>query len=335
LVFGGQVDTTSADLKLGEIRPNQAELYDPATGKFSLTGKMNTIRVEHTTTLLPDGRVLIIGGSMGLISKDEIEVYDPKTGQFSIVGKLKKARERHQATLLKDGQVLITGGDEESHWDTKYTIHDTAEIFDPKTNQSILLSSRMHYSRHSHTAILLPDGKVLIMDGFRQKGPKSPSREVELYDPKTKKFTLKTGLILPRIGRLPALLLPNGMVLIAGGGSGNIEGGHPLLAEAELYNPKKDHFTAISPMNFERGSPQFVQLENGKVLVIGGEMPQRYKKQEALELYNPETQSFEYIGDILRRWYRPAVIALPSRKVLIVGRATTAENSVNAALYVY
>jgi Kelch motif len=57
-----------------------AELYDPATGTWTLTGSLTTPRYGyHTATLLSDGRVLVAGGRYNVAS---VEVYDPATGNW-------------------------------------------------------------------------------------------------------------------------------------------------------------------------------------------------------------------------------------------------------------
>lgn len=54
-----------------------AELYDPATGTWSVTGSLNQYRDNHTATLLPDGTVLVAGGDAGsLLGLTSAELYD-------------------------------------------------------------------------------------------------------------------------------------------------------------------------------------------------------------------------------------------------------------------
>lgn len=103
LIVGG---TTSAST--GDLRPTTtAEVYDPSTGSFSLTGSLAEARTLHTATLLPSGKVLVAGGGE---QNSTAEVYDPTTGSFSITGGMEVGRSGHTATLLPDGSVLVVGG---------------------------------------------------------------------------------------------------------------------------------------------------------------------------------------------------------------------------------
>jgi hypothetical protein len=88
-----------------------AEIYDPKTGVFSMTGSMATARGRQNAILLGDGKVLMLGGSTGLLGKSisSAELYDPTTGTFSSAGSM-STRSGFSATLLQDGHVLIAGG---------------------------------------------------------------------------------------------------------------------------------------------------------------------------------------------------------------------------------
>jgi hypothetical protein len=68
---------------------------------------MTSGRYYHTATLLPGGKVLLVGGSPSL---DTAELYDPKAGTFSAINSMTVGRSRHTATLLADGSVLVAGG---------------------------------------------------------------------------------------------------------------------------------------------------------------------------------------------------------------------------------
>src|SRR5207249_1043693 len=97
-------------------------------GTFSATGSMGTARVQHTATLLPNGRVLVAGGVIDspFCAVASAELYDPQTGTFSPTGSMGTARYSHTATLLPNGKVLVTGG-----FDCSSSYIASAELYDP------------------------------------------------------------------------------------------------------------------------------------------------------------------------------------------------------------
>ena len=145
---------------------DKAEIYDPATGKFTATGSMAHARSYHSATLLRDGRVLVAGG------QDPAELFDPKTGTFSPTGSMVTPRTRHTATLLSDGRVLIAGGMEFSSLQTPLA---AAELFDPMSGTFSSTGSMQAPCQEPYAALLL-DGRVLITD-------ESATASLELYQP--------------------------------------------------------------------------------------------------------------------------------------------------------
>jgi hypothetical protein len=158
----------------------QAELFNQATGTWSLTGSNVIPRFDHTATLLQDGRVLAAGGvsSNGDCSSNvTAETYDPASGTWSLTGRLPSpVGTGHIAIRLLDGRVLVSGGG-----DRCGTVFNTAAIFDPSTNKWSATGS-MTAAREFHSAALLPDGRVLVAGGVTGS-PFPAVASAEIYDP--------------------------------------------------------------------------------------------------------------------------------------------------------
>jgi N-acetylneuraminic acid mutarotase len=148
-----------------------AELYDPATGAWSLTGSLNGAYYWHTATLLENGKVLLVG-SLWFETSKTTELYDPATGKWTLTGPLNAGRVYHAEILLPNGNVLVMGGyDHPSN-----TYYNSVEMYHPDTGTWSFVAN-LKTSRLASATLLL-NGKVLVV-GSRDTWSISSS---ELYD---------------------------------------------------------------------------------------------------------------------------------------------------------
>ena len=148
---------------------NQAQLYDPASAVFSLTGTGSPCL--SPATLLLDGKVLFAGGECEG-REATAELYDPATGAFNFTGSMGSPRVWHSLTLLPDGTVLAAGGETDSCSSRGCSFAGTvasAELYDPST-AAFAPTGSMTTAREGHTATLLNDGTVLIAGGTSYGG---------------------------------------------------------------------------------------------------------------------------------------------------------------------
>ncbi len=265
------------------------ELYMVGRGPTVLDFE-GVCRIDHTATVLDDGRVLIVGGQDSLKIASETlasaELYSPATEEFSVTGSLGTARYGHNATLLDDGTALIAGG-----FMTDYLLHKvrtaSAEMYDPGLGRFSQLPD-MNYPRADHTTTLLADGSVLVVGGTTEPAP------IEKYVPQEKRFRVIPDTEFARSNH-SATLLEDGRALIAGG----IDLNGTTLADATLFDPDTGSFSAAGLMKVGRAGHTASRLPDGSVALTGGNGAD-YWALSSVEIYDPLYREFSIISHLLR-----------------------------------
>jgi len=272
LVAGGTIPDPDPDGYV--LSTNSTELFDAATGLWSVGAPMSAARDKHTATLLENGKILVAGGrNYGALGGNDgvlgsAEFYDPTTGTWIPTGSLAVTRDDHTATLLQDGRVLVAGG-ESRYIDGQSVVTASAELYDPLAGAWQRVGD-MQTPRSGHTATRLPDGRVLVVGGWGVETIE-PLASAELFDPARNTWNPTGSLNEPR-GAHQATLLPNGMVLVAAGAAGGFNS--PTLpyavASTEVYDPATGAWTKTMDLNQGRYWPGLTLLADGTVLVVGG-----------------------------------------------------------------
>ena len=231
------------------------EIYDPATDAWTAGPKLKVWRWKHTQTLLPDGRVLIVGGTDDLTQLDKVSVYDPVTNEITAVAPMAEGRSNHAAVLLDDGRVLVAGGGKRELEDAI----TSTEIYDPAKDTWTFVG-RLSEPRLFPVYSILSDGKVLVVGG------KGKLTGTDIFDPETGTWSTTCPM---NIGRsdFAGSLLNDGRVLVSGG-EGNLD-------STEIYNPWTGEWSPGPSMQLPRNRHRQTTIPDGRILITGGQGPDK------------------------------------------------------------
>lgn len=276
-LFTGGADGAGAALA-------DCEIYDPATDTFTTVASMGSVRAGHAAATMPDGRVLVAGGTTNFADLqiaitnvlNTAEVYDPATDTWAAAANIGGRRLVPALTALSTGDMLICGGVEVTLlFGIPIAVASTAkaQLYDPAGN-SWSNAANMPAARafHHDNQVTLADGRVLMSGGVFVPSLLGAANSTaiagaDLYDPVAGTWTATT-MAQSRTTH-SATELPDGRVIVCGGAGGLLSA--PVGLDAvESFDPAAGTWTTLSPLSAVRAAHAAVLLPDGLLVLLGG-----------------------------------------------------------------
>lgn len=261
--------------------------WNSATGNWSaMTQELDDFRWYPSTTRLPDGRILTVGGGNENNPQrtNTSELLDPFTLSTTVVDTIQIGNEQSPIVMLHDGTVLMT--------------HRPPQVFDLATEQweltgDFVQGDRMPNGDHAdHELVVLPEGNVVAI-GYRSFTPGVYGNMVEVYDPVSATWSLGTNATSVR-SRPETVLLPNKKILVLAGQKENPGDPTPVNAWgmtklAHYYDPYAGAWRQLANMNwFREYHATAVMVPDGRIVVAGGEgSPGNEPPLSVIEAFTP------------------------------------------------
>ena len=250
------------------------EIYDPNTNSWSAGPSLLLgLREAHSAILLNTGKLLVAAGLRSYPDcayRADAELYNYVTNSWAITGSLSLARSSATTTLLSNGKVLLAAGPQNG-CPTPNVGMSEAEIYDPAVGTWSVTGS-LPGTRYNNFIAALPNGNALIAGGVAHNILPTYLASTAVYNTVTGTFAASGSMATARVAtggagdNGTAVVLENGDVLVTGGS--NISG---MLSSAELYTTTTGLWTATGSMATARTYNTTTLLQDGTVLVVGGQ----------------------------------------------------------------
>ncbi len=261
LIIGGFVGATGTS----QGTPTSAvEVFDPATGGITSAPSMNVARANHTAALLPDGRVVVAGGTTWQVFSPGVDTWSPSSSML-------RTRSAHAAVLLTnhagvpgDHRVLLIGGVGSGA--------DTFELLDPASGTSVLLVSTLAVGVDDLAAMRLANGDVFIAGG-QEISTGDTVASCYVLDPVTDVLTPAPGVPNRTDGISDHQIVRFGRYVCIFGGEQEVAGADTELNYAAIFDSVAETWLSDGSMGSVHDDFASVVLSGCDLLLIDGGVP--------------------------------------------------------------
>jgi hypothetical protein len=298
LVVGGIVGLTD------DLGPQNGTIFDPVTETWSESSLMVTGRYYPTSTTLPDGRILVQGGTTTCSTciADMPEIYDPVSNTWTQMAASARMAFKYypHGFVLPDGRVLVSSEDDQAI---------SSRVLDLNSQTWTTVDSRI-FDGHS-SAMYLP-GKVIkagTATADHQGYPAAATTYVLDMTQSSPAWQQTASMAFPR-SYLNLTLLPDGTVLATGGSTTTDKANFAAAVyEAELWSPVTQKWTTMARSQTPRlYHSTALLLPDARVLVAGGGRENGRSQPDPKDEPNAEIFSPPY----LFKGPRPSITSAPS-----------------------
>lgn len=269
-------------------------------------------------TLLHDGSVLVVGGNDASPGLSVNERLDPVAGRWSLVAPMQYQRHGLVLVTLHDGAALAVGGDDNGTFPGGERYDPSADAW-TKTLPLLGSGGRGDYP----AVVVLPDGRALSIGGGHYD---TNYEDTSIYDPATNQWTTPTNYPWFISGNA-ATVLADGRVLSAGGRASLGDLGSRLLDAVYVYDVAANRWSPVASLPAPRGSARAVTLQDGRVLLAGGD------PDPSGLVYDPASDRWTATGPLPAGAVPAALVLLPDGRALAVGGTEPGSGTTSAALY--
>lgn len=329
------------------------------SGGWATTGSMRTPRVRHAAARLADGRVLVAGGSNSVsygVPLSSSELYNTDTGTWQTAADMPIAVADAAAVTLPDGTVLVAGGTgtatELYHPTTDtwtvgasmpaanfgttfaatlpngnvFVLGNSAASYNPVTKAWTALAAppAMGTSTNNDTTMLV-NGDILTLSAMQYTCcmPGYPTTGPAVYHWATNTWTtLPVPPVNPGDSNVSLAVLPDGNVVLAGGGMGYLWFPEAVTTVMEV-NPTTGTWT-IDDNPQQYFLSDLVALSNGFILATAGSIDFDY-------IYNPTVRTWTEVPG--RGTYLATFTTLTNGTLLAAGGSSGTVPQSHAAIF--